>query len=171
MKFCKHCGSPIDENAIFCSRCGARVNADGPRVNYNPFGGFGGYGGYYPVYDERGSMFMAVLSFLFREIGLVVWFMWRHTHPGKARSAAKGALSSVSVSMPILGAILWMVWRDEEDKRDYAKVCGISAIIGAVIYVLAIVGMIVLYLTGAVETGYYTSFPMGDMAAFMTYFR
>ena len=153
----------MDDNALFCSKCGARANGEGPRVNYNPYGGFGGYNA--PVYDTKESLPIAILSFVFWQIGLAVWLFCRHTRPGKARSAAKGALSSACVGMPILGAALWLIWKDDMGRRDYAKLCGISAIVGAALYAVMIIGVIVLNLTGIVDEGYFTTLPIGEMMA------
>lgn len=149
MKFCKYCGRQIDENAIFCQSCGARVNDD------NPHTGFGGFNPYYGApaysYDTQGSLGVAILSFLFWQAGLILWFFWRVTNPGKARSASKGALSNVSVNMPIIGLVLWLIWKDDNNNKDLAKVVGISAIVGAAIYALAIIAMIVMISVGAVD--------------------
>lgn len=163
MKFCKYCGGSIDDNAIFCSNCGARVSGDNPNVNRNPFDRYNP--GNTVSYDTQGSMLVAIVSFLCWEAGLIIWLLWRYSHPGKARSAAKGALCSVSLSMPILGAVLWLVLREDADKRDYAKVCGIAAIVGAAFTVLSIVLVIALKLAGVV---FFTSLPPFDgMAAFI----
>lgn len=170
MKFCKNCGNAIDDNAIFCSKCGSRTNGDGPRVNFDTFGGFGGYN-QYPVYDTTGSAALAVVSFLFWQVGLIVWLFCRHTRPGKARSAAKGALGNACFGMPVLGLVLWILWKGDYQKKDYAKVCGISAIVGAALYALLIVGMVILTLTGAVDEGYYSSFPFGEMSAMINFLR
>ena len=167
MKYCKNCGAEIDDNAIFCSHCGTRANGDGPKINFDNFGGgFNPYGSYsyQPYYDTAPSKLIAVLSFMFWQVGLLIWFFCRHTRPGKARSAAKGALSYACVSMPIVGAVLWILWKDDPTKRDYAKLSGISAIVGAGIYAFFIVMGIVLTLTGVVDAGYYFSLPTYDMA-------
>ena len=170
MKFCKKCGNAIDGNAIFCSSCGARVNGDEPRVNQNPYGSFnnpyGGYGGYgYPVYDTRESTPVLILSFIFWQIGILLWLLWRRTRPGKARSASKGALAYASVSMPILGAVLWLICKDDESKRDYTKLCGICAIVGAAIYAVLIVVSLVLSMTGVIDSSQYDMLiPFGEMA-------
>ena len=170
MKFCNNCRNPMDDNAIFCSCCGARANGDGPSVNYNPYGGFNdpyGYDNPYGYYrDYQGSKAIAVLSFIYWPAGLIMWFFWRHARPGKARSASKGALASGSLSMPILGLILWLVWREDYEKKDYAKACGISAIVGAAIYAVAIIAQYVLGLSGVLDPGSYDMIiPFGDTAA------
>lgn len=173
MKFCKNCGRELDENAIFCSHCGTRANGDGPKINFDNFGGgFNTYGGYdyQPYYDTAPSKFIAVISFLFWQAGLLIWFFCRRTRPGKARSAAKGALSSACVSMPIIGAVLWVLWKDDPSKQDYAKVSAISAIVGAGIYALLIVLSFVLTLTGVVNEEFYFSLPTYDMAMMLNYF-
>ena len=167
MKYCKRCGNPLDPNAIFCPKCGARANGDDPQMNYNPYGGFGNpYGNFggYPVYDTRGSVWVTVLSFAFWQIGLLMWFFWRHTRPGKARSAAKGALSYASAGMPILGLVLWLVWKNTPENKDLAKVCGISAIVGAAVYALLIVCVIVLNVTGASDALPDVVLPFSEMA-------
>lgn len=164
MKFCKYCGRGIDENAIFCSNCGARVSGDNPHVNTNPFDRYNP-GNSAPVYNTEGSKFVAIISFLCWQAGLILWLLWRNTQPGKARSAAKGALANACVGMPILGAVLWLVWKDDVAQKDYAKVCGISAIVGVAIVLISFVLMFVLTLIGALDPSFETSFPYGDMMA------
>lgn len=172
MKFCKYCGNPVDDNAIFCKSCGARVSDDGPAYNSgpygNPYGGYGQYNNPYPFYDNTPSKAIAILSFLFWEIGAILWFFWRRTRPGKARSALKGALAGASFNMPVLGLILWIMWRYEYDKQDFAKACGIAAIVGASIYALTVILMVVLHFAG-VELMFVPEYieELGGMAAFI----
>ena len=155
MKFCKNCGNQIDENAIFCPRCGARANGDSPNINFDGYGRaydtYGGYG-YAPV-DNQPSKFIAVLSFIFWWVGLAVWAFCRHTRPGKARSALKGLLGSACFSMPFIGAIFWALWKDDQTKSDYVKVASTTAIVGACFYALLIVTSIILKVTGIADAG------------------
>ena len=162
MKFCKNCGNGIDENAIFCPRCGSRVNGDNPHFNTNPFDRYNPGNPVY--YDTEGSKLIAVVSFLCWQAGLVIWFLWRYSHPGKARSAAKGALANVCVGMPVLGLVLWLVLREDETKREYAKVCGIAAIAGAVIVGVGAILLSVMKLAGM---ELFTTVPLDGMAAFV----
>ena len=62
MKFCKYCGGSIDDNAIFCPNCGARVSGDNPNVNSNPFDRYNP--GNTVAYDTQGSLLIAIVSFL-----------------------------------------------------------------------------------------------------------
>ena len=160
MKFCRYCGNSIDENAIFCPSCGARVSGDNPRVNNNPFNMYNP--GHTVSYDNEGSKLIAFISFLCWEAGLVIWFLWRYSHPGKARSAAKGALANACFGMPVLGFVLWLILREDVTKREYAKVCGVAAIVGASFYALSIVCLIVLKIIG-IEL--FTTLPLDGMAA------
>lgn len=150
MKFCKYCGRQLDENAIFCSSCGARTNDDNPGAS----SGARGYGSFYePVnfgYDTRESTGVAILSFFFWQVGLVLWFFWRHTRPGKARSAVKGAVASAGLNLPIVGLVVWLLWKDT-DNRDIAKIAGISAIVGAVFYALIVALAVILTATGTID--------------------
>lgn len=164
MKFCKNCGNAIDDNAIFCKNCGTRVNGDDPHFGRNPFDRYNP-GRPYVEYDTQGSMLVAVISFLCWQAGLVLWLVWRFSNPGKARSAAKGALASACVSMPVLGAVLWLIWKDDMAQKDYAKLCGISAIVGIALAVLSFVFVIIIKLLGMPNFGIDPSLPHGDTFA------
>lgn len=145
MKFCRNCGAEIDDNAIFCHNCGKRTNGDDPR---NAFG-FDPYnpGGFYNV-DTRESILVAILAFCFWQAGAVLWFFWRRTRPGKAISAIKGTISSVCFQFPIAGLVLWLLWRRDPKYSSYAKIGGISAIVGAAFAVVATAILLALTYAG-----------------------
>ena len=164
MKFCNKCGHQIDENAIFCSNCGARVNGDRTVfTSYNPYFGQGA-----PIIDTRGSILIAIISFVWTYAGLILWLFMRRTRPGKARSALKGMISGLSVSMPIAGAVIWSIWNEEEDNREYAKIAGISAIIGTVMYALLILAIVVTKGFTTLDLGVVEQIVNDSMMAFMT---
>jgi chromate transport protein ChrA len=138
MKYCNKCGHQIDENAIFCSNCGARVNGDRTGfTSYNPYFGQGT-----PVIDTKSSALISVISFISPYVGIILWLFMRHTRPGKSRSALKGLLSRLAVSMPIAGVAVWAIMKDEERNKDYAKIAGISAVVGVAMYALMILALI-----------------------------
>ena len=171
MKFCNNCGKAIDDNAIFCQHCGTRVNGDNPtHSGFNPYGGFGGgynpYGGY-PVYDTRGSWLVTLVSFFSWQIGVIIWLVCRRTRPGKADSAAKGGLVSACMSMPVLGLALYVVWREEPQRQTYARIAGISAIIGAALYAFLFVALV---LAGGLTAEMTESVTEGTLA-FISLFR
>jgi hypothetical protein len=41
--------------------------------------------------------------------------------------------------MPVLGAVLWLLWKDEYDRGDFAKMAGISAIVGGAVLALTFI--------------------------------
>ncbi len=158
MKFCKYCGNKVEDTDLYCQSCGAKIEAsadtdfatdtDGtvPPVDLsgvadNKLGRNGG---------------IAVLSFFFWWIGLIIWALNKDKNPGLAVSAAKGALASVCVGMPIIGLILWIVWK--ESQPEYAKTCGIAAIVGAVVGVVYVAVYLCAIIAIMLGEGVYSAF-------------
>lgn len=158
MKNCNNCGAEIDEGAIYCPYCGSRYNEKKKKDNghtntgntgsggsYDPKYGYipdygsysGGYGGGFgaPVEVAGSSIWIAILSFIFPIVGLILYYHWRFTKPGKAASAANGALASVSFGTPIVGLILWYVWK--HTRPNMSKMCLTAAIVGIVFSIVA----------------------------------
>lgn len=80
--FCRNCGQQLPDGSLFCPRCGTSVQA-----------------GASPVQDKTlPSPGIAVLSFFFPIVGLILYLVWMDSEPGKAKSAGKGALIGVIVS-------------------------------------------------------------------------
>ena len=83
--YCRNCGMPIADNAAICPSCGAAVQPAAPVVDKN-----------------QPSLGIAVLCFFFPLIGLILYLVWKDTEPGKAKSAGKGALIGVIVSVALV---------------------------------------------------------------------
>ena len=154
MKNCNNCGAEIDEGAIYCPYCGSRYNEkkkpDNQNTNGTGTGSGGSYDpkyGYIPDYSNYGggmygggfgapnevagtSLWVMILSFALPLVGLILYYKWRFTDPGKAASAANGALASVCFGTHFLGFVLWYVWRISKPKT--AKLCMIASVIGIV---------------------------------------
>ncbi len=164
MKFCSNCGKQIDDNAIFCSHCGTRVNGDSASYGgFNPYEPFSPYNSY-PVYDQRENILISIISFISLQIGLILWIIFKRTRPGLSRSAAKGLCASCSLGLPLLGGVLWMIWRGDEEMRGFSKIAGISAIIGVITYAVLIASVLLLGVTEILpESGAVG----GDMLAFI----
>lgn len=90
--FCRNCGQQLPDGSLFCPRCGTSVQA-----------------GASPVQDKTlPSPGIAVLSFFFPIVGLILYLVWMDSEPGKAKSAGKGALIGVIVSVA-LAALLFII--------------------------------------------------------------
>ena len=162
MKFCSKCGQEIDDNAIFCHRCGNRTNGDNP--TRSPFG-FDPYGGGYGYADTRESKGIQVLSFFFWQVGAILWLTWRRTRPGYARSAMKGTVASLCFSMPIIGLVLWFLWRRDPDNREIARIGGIAAIVGASLVLLSSFLLVLLTSWGLISPDMINDFLTDPSAA------
>lgn len=90
MKYCSHCGAPIDDNAVICVKCGCSVSGNRTDPQDAPSTGF------------------AVLSFFFPLIGLILYLIWHNSSPMKAKSCGKGALIGVIVGV-VVGIIYSVV--------------------------------------------------------------
>ncbi|MGN1170000.1 MAG: zinc ribbon domain-containing protein [Acutalibacteraceae bacterium] len=107
MKYCPYCGKEVMEGAAVCLGCGRSLNNFNNNTNnYNP----NPYQQNSSVPDAP-SFGFAVLGFLIPVVGLILYLVWKDTTPLKAKSAGKGALISVIVSVvfSIIMGILFAV--------------------------------------------------------------
>ena len=80
--YCKHCGQPIDDNAVICPNCGAAQN------NNNT-----------PSTNDSGSIGWGILGCCIPIVGLVLFLVWKDTKPRNAKAAGIGALVTVILSV------------------------------------------------------------------------
>ena len=97
MKFCSKCGKELMDEAVVCPGCGCSQ-------------------GNTPVANDSSSFGWALLGFCIPIVGLILYLVWKDQTPLKAKSAGKGALTSVIVSVVfyiiyaiILGAMIGMM--------------------------------------------------------------
>lgn len=91
MAYCRNCGSPIDDKALICPKCGI-PQADISQsitTSQTDSGGFG----------------WGVLGFFLPIVGLVLFLIWKDEKPRSAKFAGIGALISAGVGIVI--AILY----------------------------------------------------------------
>lgn len=95
MKYCSKCGKEIEDEAVVCVHCGCSVEnrtvtkeIDGPNIAFT------------------------ILGFFIPLVGLILYLVYKDTMPEKAKSAGKGALIGVcvSVGLSILSSILGGIW-------------------------------------------------------------
>lgn len=80
--YCKNCGCSIPDDATKCENCGAVLSYSfeaGKNI---------------PVKEEKGSVLLGILGFIFPLIGLILYLAMMHSEPKKAKSAGKGALTA-----------------------------------------------------------------------------
>ena len=80
--YCKNCGCSLPDDATKCENCGAVLSY-----------GFEA-GKTIPVKEEKGSVLLGILGFIFPLIGLILYLAMTHSEPKKAKSAGKGALTA-----------------------------------------------------------------------------
>lgn len=80
MKYCRNCGSQIDDKAVICPQCG---------VQQEPVA----------TGDDSGSIGWAFLGCCIPIVGLILFLVWKDTKPNNARKAGIGALVSVLLSV------------------------------------------------------------------------
>ncbi len=99
--YCKNCGCSLPDDATKCENCGAVLSYGFEAGKTNP------------VKEEKGSVLLGILGFMFPLIGMILYLAMMHSEPKKAKSAGKGALTAfviylvfvviVTISVMILG--------------------------------------------------------------------
>ncbi len=104
MKYCKYCGTQLEDDAVFCVNCGAKQVEEGSQsqsenqtdsANPNYFNNMHSGNANYQNdanTDDAPSIGFGILGFLFPLIGLILYLVWKDTTPLKAKSCGKGAL-------------------------------------------------------------------------------
>lgn len=97
MKYCKHCGQEIEDDDTFCPNCGTRVSDYSTDYTYTSN-------------STRNSSSHTSSS--------------HKTYESEGNAAALGVLGFF---VPVVGLILFIVWKDTNPK--YSKAAGIGALI------------------------------------------
>ena len=80
--YCKNCGCSLPDDATKCENCGAVLSYGFEAGKTNT------------VKEEKGSVLLGILGFMFPLIGLILYLAMMHSEPKKAKSAGKGALTA-----------------------------------------------------------------------------
>ena len=83
MKYCKNCGSQIDDKAVVCPQCGVQQEPVRTII----------------AGDDSGSIGWAFLGCCIPIVGLILFLVWKDTKPNNAKKAGIGALVSVLISV------------------------------------------------------------------------
>ncbi len=85
MKYCSKCGKELLDEAVVCPGCGCACGQN----NANNA----------PAVTDASSFGYALLGFCIPIVGLILFLIWKDTTPLRAKSAGKGALVSVILSV------------------------------------------------------------------------
>ena len=93
--YCKNCGALVDENSLYCNKCGTRLD------NTQSV----------PVSEDRSSFGFALLGFFVPLAGLIFFLIYESKKPKRAKSAGKGALIGfiTEIILSIVVVILYVV--------------------------------------------------------------
>lgn len=80
--YCKNCECSLPDDATKCENCGAVLSYGFEAGKTNT------------VKEEKGSVLLGILGFMFPLIGLILYLAMMHSEPKKAKSAGKGALTA-----------------------------------------------------------------------------
>lgn len=83
--FCSKCGKEINDEAVVCVHCGCAVQSKAATAAV--------------AADDAPNTGYAVLGFFIPIVGLILYLMNKDTYPLRAKSAGKGALISVILSV------------------------------------------------------------------------
>ncbi len=81
MAYCRKCGEIIDDEAVFCPKCGVQQNVLRTERAVN----------------DDGSPLWAIIAFLIPVVGLILWAAWNEEKPKCAKMAAYGTIASLAV--------------------------------------------------------------------------
>ena len=158
--YCHNCGKQVGDNSRFCRYCGADLRegaskheqgetdaADGQgaqeKKSDDLFGfnaqnggqqGNGGYNAQNGGQQGSGGYNAPPPQYT------------RYTDPDDRRSVGFGVLGFF---IPLVGFILWLVWRDSMPQR--ARSCAIGALVGVIVYVIFVIISVALSLTFAAD--------------------
>ena len=88
--YCKNCGCSLPDDATKCENCGTVLSYGFEAGKTNP------------VKEEKGSVLLGILGFMFPLIGLILYLAMMHSEPKKAKSAGKGALTAFIIYLVII---------------------------------------------------------------------
>lgn len=86
MRYCKECGSAVDERNKYCISCGNPMGPLSPKIEHHNL-------------EYEGSYAWFIMGFFFPVVGIVLFFVWLHNKRKSSRSALLGSFISIIVSV------------------------------------------------------------------------
>ncbi len=85
MAYCRKCGEIIDDEAVFCPKCGVQQTAVKTDSS-----------------DDDGSVLWLVLAFLIPIAGVFMWLLWKDDKPESAKMAGIGTIAALIIWFIVL---------------------------------------------------------------------
>lgn len=126
--FCRECGKMIQEGNKFCTGCGTKVQPISIKVNTEKINNG-------PIVEENKQVENPVNKVNSNNNN----YNQNNTNVVKVKDKASVGFNVLAFFVPIVGLILFLVWKNETPKK--AKAIGISALVG---YILSIIVPIIL---------------------------
>lgn len=94
--YCKNCGNIMDDDSLYCNKCGTRLD-NVQKQNAS---------------EDSSSFGFAVLGFFIPIVGLILFLIYEGKKPKRAKSAGKGALIGfiTRVILVIILVIFYLVF-------------------------------------------------------------
>lgn len=119
--YCHQCGKEVGD-AKFCPYCGAKLDVESTQGYYQPLQDQ--YNQQQPYYsysrpDDRPSFGYALLSFMIPIVGIVLFIIWNHEYPQRAKSCLKGFVSGLVVGIISACCLFAAIGESSNDYNNY----------------------------------------------------
>ena len=152
--YCHNCGKQVNDDAKFCSYCGAALQGEASKSQPQDSGDLFGFD------EKKAGQTQSVGGNTAQngaqtppQGGYDPYAYKRYTAPDDAKSVGFGILAFF---FPMVGFILWLVWRDNYPLR--ARSCGKGVLAGIILYVIMVIIVVAVTCVaaqGALEYYYY----------------
>ena len=103
--YCTRCGKELEDDEKFCPNCGEPVRLEN-RTGYTSMEDYASDNGYAYYEEDRASIGLCVVSFLFPFMGVIFYFMKRRMTPKKAKACLITGIVSFILNLIATYALL-----------------------------------------------------------------
>jgi len=111
MKYCKHCGQEVDDDATFCPNCGSKIENYSTN-NYTTSSNRDNSSNRHSHKireTDGGTVGLGILSFFVPIVGLILFLAWKYTNPRYAKAAGIGAIIGAVIQLGLTLTDLFQV--------------------------------------------------------------
>lgn len=98
--YCHQCGKEIADDSKFCPYCGTQLKGETTQGYYQPLQDQPQYQYQQTPYsriDDEPNFGYALLAFFIPIVGIILFAIWNHEYPLRARSCLKGFITGIVV--------------------------------------------------------------------------